>query len=93
MVAQAVTDCLCFLIFSLLKIRCVNEGSALCVQRASVVQKSGVGSMQQAAVDLIGRCLSSRAVDRAIGKNCRYSPIYNVCVPVLYTISLQKLMC
>ena len=41
----------------------VNEGSALCVQRASDVPESDVdGSEKQAAVELIDRCLSSRAV-------------------------------
>ena len=43
----------------------VNEGSALSVQRASGDPKfDGNGSEKQAAVELIGRCLSLRAVRR-----------------------------
>lgn len=42
----------------------VNEGLALSVQRASGnFEFEGNGSGKQAAVDVIGRCLSSRAVD------------------------------
>lgn len=41
----------------------VNEGLALSVQRSSVRSKFDVdGSKKQAAVELIGRCLSSRAI-------------------------------
>ena len=41
----------------------MNEGLALSVQRLSVKFKSdGDGSKKQAAVELIGRCLSSRAI-------------------------------
>ena len=43
----------------------VNEGSALSVQRTSSVCEFNVdGSEKQAAVELIDRCLSSRAVQR-----------------------------
>ena len=44
----------------------MNEGSALGFQRASDVPEFDVdGSEKQAAVELIDRCLSSRAVRRS----------------------------
>ncbi len=45
----------------------VNEGLALSVQRSSVRFEFNVdGSLKQAAVELIGRCFSSRAIRREI---------------------------